>query len=37
MQIGLRLDGLDQCAASPLWLAASRQKTVPSARVYASA
>jgi len=27
MQIDLRLDGLDLCAAGPLWLATSRRKT----------
>ena len=27
MQIDLRQDGVDLCAAGPLWLAATRQKT----------
>ncbi len=27
MQIDFRLDGLDLCAAAPLWLATSRRKT----------
>jgi DNA-3-methyladenine glycosylase len=35
-QIDFRQDGLDLCAAGPLWLATSGRKTGRSAKVYAS-
>jgi DNA-3-methyladenine glycosylase len=36
MQINFTQDGLDLCAAGPLWLATSRQKRAQSAKVCAS-